>query len=58
LREAVAIGVGLDDGDVLESRGEGGADVLEVALERAEVDFGPATQGHTGVGSIHPGLKK
>jgi hypothetical protein len=45
LLQAVAIGVGFHHRDVFHLRWQGGADAFEVALQRGQIDFGPATLG-------------
>ena len=50
LREAVAVGVGLDHRDVTHVARERGADEVEISLEGSEVDFSPATERKAGMG--------
>ena len=44
LLHAVAVGVGFDNGDVLDAIGQLGLDRFKVAFQGGEIDFGPAAE--------------
>ena len=41
---AVSVGVGFNHRDVFDPLWQGGADVLQIAFQRAEIDFGPGAK--------------